>query len=161
MFAAMDRIDVVAAVIVRSGRALLTQRHPRLEFPCKWCTPGGKAKPGESLESALFREVQEEIGIGLESRHDRAGARIYGARMIASHAYDPPLVLRACALTTYDVSAAVHPDARVIVAPDEVIGYGWFDVSALDALRDRDLLTPGTFDVIGALMTSCIRSTSR
>lgn len=154
-----DRTDVVAAVIVRVGRVLLIQRHPRLDFGFKWCTPGGKVEAGESFETALFREVQEETGIGLASIRAWSGVAIHGASMLASHAYGPPIVARPCTLTTYDVSSAAHPEAQIKIDRAEAVGYGWFDVSGLEALRAHGLMTPGTEDVIGAMIGCCTRST--
>jgi 8-oxo-dGTP diphosphatase len=52
----------VAAVIVRDGRVLACQRSRKDRFPLKWEFPGGKVKPGETHESALARELQEELG---------------------------------------------------------------------------------------------------
>jgi 8-oxo-dGTP diphosphatase len=56
-------IDVVAAVIWRDGRFLAARRpegKPQARF---WEFPGGKVEPGESLERALARELDEELGI--------------------------------------------------------------------------------------------------
>ena len=41
-----------------SGSARPDQSHP-----LKWEFPGGKVEPGESLEQALARELEEELGI--------------------------------------------------------------------------------------------------
>jgi 8-oxo-dGTP diphosphatase len=54
---------VVAAVIERGGRVLLSQRGPNGGQPGRWEFPGGKREPGESDEGALRREVEEELGI--------------------------------------------------------------------------------------------------
>ena len=54
---------VVAAVIQRDGRVLAGQRKPGGNHPLKWEFPGGKVEPGESPESALVRELTEELGI--------------------------------------------------------------------------------------------------
>ncbi len=56
-------IDVVAGVIVRGGRLLLTQRRPEQDFPFRWESPGGKVEDGETPEDALRRELWEEIGV--------------------------------------------------------------------------------------------------
>lgn len=56
--------DVVAAVLVRDGRALLCHRHPLREwFPDVWDLPGGHVAPDESPADALARELREELGI--------------------------------------------------------------------------------------------------
>jgi len=57
---------VVAAVIERADRRLLIgQRRRGDTSPLKWEFPGGKVHDGESLEAALARELQEELGITL------------------------------------------------------------------------------------------------
>ena len=54
---------VVAAVIVRDGRALVCQRNRSGKFPLKWEFPGGKVQRGESPEAALVRELREELRV--------------------------------------------------------------------------------------------------
>ena len=54
---------VVAAVIVRDSRVLVCRRKRHGDHPLQWEFPGGKVEPGEDLESALVRELAEELGI--------------------------------------------------------------------------------------------------
>jgi mutator protein MutT len=64
MNAAGDRADIVTAVLRRNGRILLCHRTPRRQaFPNLWGLPGGHIDPGEAAESALVRELAEELGI--------------------------------------------------------------------------------------------------
>jgi 8-oxo-dGTP diphosphatase len=56
-------IEVVAAVISRSDRILLCQRHDEDHLPLHWEFPGGKIEAGEEPEQALAREIQEELGV--------------------------------------------------------------------------------------------------
>lgn len=60
----MKVIDVVAAIIHKDGAYFATQRGYG-EFEGMWEFPGGKIEPGESRESALRREIQEELGIDI------------------------------------------------------------------------------------------------
>ena len=60
----MKTIEVVAAVIYKDGAYFATQRGYG-EFEGMWEFPGGKIEPGESRESALRREIQEELGIDI------------------------------------------------------------------------------------------------
>lgn len=56
--------EVVAAVLTQpDGRVLLAQRPPGKPYAGYWEFPGGKVEPGESLDAALARELQEELGI--------------------------------------------------------------------------------------------------
>lgn len=55
--------QVVAALIIRDNKILICQRTRHQTMPLKWEFPGGKIEPGEKLEDALFRELDEELGI--------------------------------------------------------------------------------------------------
>jgi mutator protein MutT len=57
----MRAIEVVAAVIERHGKLLITRRREGAHLPGLWEFPGGKPEPGESLEDALRREIREEL----------------------------------------------------------------------------------------------------
>ena len=57
------KINVVAAIIWKDGEILITKRHSNVHLANLWEFPGGKVESGESLETALLREIQEEIGI--------------------------------------------------------------------------------------------------
>jgi len=54
---------VVAGVIERAGRILIAQRKTDGAHPLKWEFPGGKVEPGEPPETALVRELEEELAI--------------------------------------------------------------------------------------------------
>jgi len=56
------QILVVAALIEREGRLLVSQRRPDQTLPLAWEFPGGKIEPGESPVQALGREIREELG---------------------------------------------------------------------------------------------------
>lgn len=56
-------IRVVAAVIERDGRYLITQRRTTAVLPGLWEFPGGKVEVGETDDQALKREVLERVGV--------------------------------------------------------------------------------------------------
>ena len=57
-------VEVAVGVLIRpDGQFLLTSRPPGKVYEGYWEFPGGKLEPGESVEHALRRELQEEIGI--------------------------------------------------------------------------------------------------
>jgi 8-oxo-dGTP diphosphatase len=59
-----EKVQVVAAIIERSGRFLFGKRSPhRLSAPGYWCTVTGRIEPGESQADAVVREVREEVGL--------------------------------------------------------------------------------------------------
>ena len=53
-------IEVVAAIIIKDGKAFATQRGYG-EFQGWWEFPGGKMEAGESPQEALKREIREEL----------------------------------------------------------------------------------------------------
>lgn len=57
-------VDVAVGVLIRpDGNFLLTSRPAGKVYEGYWEFPGGKLEPGETVEQALRRELQEEIGI--------------------------------------------------------------------------------------------------
>ena len=57
-------VEVAVAVLIRGdGCVLLAQRPPGKVYAGYWEFPGGKIEPGESVESALAREIREELSI--------------------------------------------------------------------------------------------------
>lgn len=61
------KIDlVVSALIEDDGKILLIKRKKNKSFPGSWGIPTGKVKPGEKLEDALKREVEEETNLRIE-----------------------------------------------------------------------------------------------
>ena len=63
-------IRVVAAVLYdRAGRVLIAQRPAGRPLEGYWEFPGGKLEAGESPESALRRELHEELGVHLGTVH--------------------------------------------------------------------------------------------
>ena len=70
-----------AALIDPDGRVLLAQRPEGKSLAGLWEFPGGKVEPGESPETALIRELKEEIGID-------TWKSCLAPLTFASHAYD-------------------------------------------------------------------------
>lgn len=57
---------VVGAAIVRGDRVLAARRTSPSHAAGRWEFPGGKVEPGESPDSALVREITEELGCRIE-----------------------------------------------------------------------------------------------
>ena len=66
----------VGILINTAGEYLLTTRPPGKAYAGYWEFPGGKLEAGETIEQALRRELQEEIGITI------AAARPWRVEMV-------------------------------------------------------------------------------
>ena len=63
-------VHVAAAVITRpDGSFLLGQRAPDTFYPGYWEFPGGKVEAGETPRDALIRELDEELGMQVETAY--------------------------------------------------------------------------------------------
>ena len=61
-------VQVAVGVLVRAdGAFLLTSRPKGKAYAGYWEFPGGKLEAGETIEEALRRELQEEIGITIQN----------------------------------------------------------------------------------------------
>jgi len=64
----VETIHVVAAIIFKltdEGTLVLASQRGKGKFIGKWEFPGGKVEPGESLDQAVRREIDEELGVQL------------------------------------------------------------------------------------------------
>ena len=81
-------IEVVAAIIQREDKYFVARRKAGKHLEGFWEFPGGKIEEGESPETSLQRELQEEFGVTVEvgaflgeNTHD------YGSAIIRLKAY--------------------------------------------------------------------------
>lgn len=66
----MQTVQVVAAVLMDGqGRVLVNQRPAGKPWEGYWEFPGGKIEVGESPRAALERELQEELGLTVDTAH--------------------------------------------------------------------------------------------
>lgn len=59
----MKRVNVAVGVITNGSQILVAKRADHQHQGGLWEFPGGKIEEGESTESALIRELSEELGI--------------------------------------------------------------------------------------------------
>ena len=85
-------IVVLAAVIERDGRLLVTRRLDHTHLAGMWEFPGGKCDPGETHDACLRRELMEELGVD---------ATVGDEIVVTEHAYPERTVrlhFRACTI---------------------------------------------------------------
>jgi 8-oxo-dGTP diphosphatase len=85
-------VRVVAAVVERDGKYLITQRRDEAVLPGLWEFPGGKVEEGETDEAALHREVLGRVGVDVVVLQ-KVAERHHGYEK-----YDVHLTLYACHL---------------------------------------------------------------
>ena len=105
----MKQIEVVAAIIHHDGAYFATQRGYG-EFEGMWEFPGGKIEPGESQETALKREIQEELGVD-----------IYIKELLCTTEYDYPtfhLTMHCylCSVASGEIELREHKSAQWLTA---------------------------------------------
>jgi 8-oxo-dGTP diphosphatase len=105
-------IRVVAAMVAKDGRYLITQRRPSAVLPLLWEFPGGRVETGESDHAALKRELQERLAVEI-----MVGELI----SFVSHRYEHytvELYLYECSLLSDRVRAVAVNDARWVSSKD-------------------------------------------
>ncbi|GGC69164.1 (deoxy)nucleoside triphosphate pyrophosphohydrolase [Hoyosella rhizosphaerae] len=119
-----ERREVAAAALTQNGRLLIAQRTYPPELAGLWELPGGKVDEGETPETALSRELEEELGILCS-----VGSRL-GSEVLLDHRY----VLRAYRVVLLDGCPAAHEHSAI----------RWIELDELDAIdwvaHDREWL---------------------
>src|SRR5215207_2382618 len=106
-------VRVVAAVIERDGKYLITQRRDEAVLPGLWEFPGGKVEEGETDEQALHREVLGRIGVDVEVREKLT------EKHHAYEKYDVHLTLYTCNLpTVQDPQPVTVKDVRWVTSSE-------------------------------------------
>jgi 8-oxo-dGTP diphosphatase len=99
-------IRVVAAMVARDDRYLITQRRATAILPLLWEFPGGRVEAGETDEAALVRELRERLD---------ADVKVGQLISFVSHPYEHyrvELYLYECSLTSDNVSGRNVADLR-------------------------------------------------
>jgi 8-oxo-dGTP diphosphatase len=138
-------IPVVAAALVDGqGRVLLHRRAPGKHHGLLWEFPGGKVEPGESAAAAILREIEEELGVGLD-----AGA--LSPVSFAQGAGQPHLILLyACRVWRGDPRALEWPQTAREAGLGE--GLGWFDARQVSAMAEASEMPPLDVPLARALL---------
>ncbi|HET7752730.1 MAG TPA: (deoxy)nucleoside triphosphate pyrophosphohydrolase [Anaeromyxobacteraceae bacterium] len=94
----MKRVQVVAAVVRRGGRILVTRRPPGGPLGGLWEFPGGKVEAGETEPEALRREIVEELGCDVAV-----------GRLLFRHSHDYPHIHVDLAFYACEMDDAAEP----------------------------------------------------
>ena len=116
---------VVAAVIEREGRFLVTRRQAGVHLAGLWEFPGGKIDPDETHADALHRELREELD---------ADVAVGNLVLATAHAYPEKTV------TLYFYACTLLSDARPMLGQE----MRWVDRDELRTLAfpaaDQELI---------------------
>ena len=115
----LPHIRIVAALIERQGRYLITQRRSTAVLAGLWEFPSGRVETGETDQAALRRELQERCGVD---------ADVSGAIACRKHRYEGYVVeivlYRASLAPAQEPRAARVADVRW-VAPQELENFAF------------------------------------
>lgn len=101
-----DFVGAKAALVCQGRiRTYLRDDRPGLPFAAHWDLPGGQREPGESPETCLLREVEEEFGLCLTAGH-LAWRGVFPSMLWP----DRPALFYAGRLTAKEVAAIVFGD---------------------------------------------------
>lgn len=106
----------------RSGKLLLTQRHPEKEGGMKWECSGGSLVQGETALVGAKRELAEETGIVLvDEKFKYLGKTVMSDRQCIK----------------YSFCVCVDDDITLKLQAEEVVDSKWVSVSEMEYLKDE------------------------
>lgn len=136
-----ELINVVGGAVLDSlaepSRLLVARRTAPPEFAGMWEFPGGKVEPGEGPESALHRELREELGIGVR----------LGSELAAPDGSGWPLNERATMRVWF--AELADGDPRPLEDHDEL---AWVSLRKSDEALSLPWI-PADFPIVRALLT--------
>lgn len=104
-------ITVTAAIIRDRASVLLTRRKPGQRMAGFWEFPGGKLELGETLQSCLEREIEEELGVLIRAGEILASnVHVYDRSPIQLVALQATLISGTPRLSVHDALAWVPVD---------------------------------------------------
>ncbi|MFF3989642.1 (deoxy)nucleoside triphosphate pyrophosphohydrolase [Streptomyces sp. NPDC001797] len=132
-----ERIVVVGAALLETGRLLAARRSAPPELAGRWELPGGKVEPDETPEHALVRELHEELGVEAE-----ALTRVPGEWLLRA-----PYVLQVWTVRLHPGSPQPEPlqdhDELRWLTPAEIWDVNWLDQDVPAVREVAAVLSPG------------------
>ena len=109
---------VAAALVDEHGKILLQKRPEGRTMAGLWEFPGGKLEDGETPESALVRELAEELAIGVDT------ANLSPACFASASVGDRPLLLMLYICTAWEGEPVAVESPQL----------GWFSINEMAGL---------------------------
>ena len=130
----MKTINVVAGIIEYNGLILCTQRQDNADktIALKWEFPGGKIEEGESKESALKREIIEELNISIKDLQPFCDVEYcYPNKLVKMYCY-------VCKCNSNKITLNVHNDYKWLKKEDlESLEWAPADVPVVKKLLEK------------------------
>lgn len=130
----MKSIEVSAAVILKQGKILATQRGYG-NYAGSWEFPGGKLEPGETAEAAAVREIKEELEVDIHvDSHLITIQYDYPEFHLTMHCF-------LCTMADEDLVLTEHLAAKWLGAAD-IDSVDWLaaDIQVIDAIKAANIL---------------------
>lgn len=130
----MKSIEVSAAVILKQGKILATQRGYG-NYAGSWEFPGGKLEPGETAEAATVREIKEELEVDIHvDSHLITIQYDYPEFHLTMHCF-------LCTMADEDLVLTEHLAAKWLGAAD-IDSVDWLaaDIQVIDAIKAANIL---------------------
>jgi len=106
-------VEVVGSAIIENSEGkILLVKSPK--WHNKWTMPGGHIEPGETIDEALLREAEEEVGLSLKSE----GIIAYGELI------DPPDFHRPAHFIYFDIFCKTENN-NIKLDNKELTEYKW------------------------------------
>lgn len=112
----MKPIKVACGVIWLDGKVFIARRKPGKSLQGFWEFPGGKLEDGEEPESALARELEEELGMKVKI------SRFFGSRTHHYESFSIELIAYTCEFIEASYHLTDH-DQFLFVKPHELPNY--------------------------------------
>jgi len=109
-------IKVVCGIIWKENKIFIARRKPEKSLGGYWEFPGGKIEKGEDPETALARELKEELGMEIMV------GKYLGENIHNYDTFTIELISHKCEFVSASYQLTDH-DAYIFVSPEELLNY--------------------------------------